>query len=131
MAYKKEEMIKQSLEAIETNDLVFIEEIMSFVPFSKATFYNHNLDKLDDITKALGDKKIQIKSRLRKTWAESRSPILQIALYKLLASNEEYQKLIQQKIDHTSKGDSMQPINISVTTAETADQIKKLLGEND
>lgn len=131
MAYKKEDMIKQCLEVIEENDLVFVEEIVSFVPFSKTTFYDKKLNESDDITKALNDKKVSVKAKLRKQWVDSKSPVLQIALYKLLSSPEEYERLIQQKIDHTTQGDKMQPININVTKPETAEKIKKLLSEND
>ena len=132
MAYKKTDMIKQCLKAIEENDLVFIEEIIAFVPFNRATFYNHNLDKLDTIKKALDDNRIKIKVGLRKNWRESKSPALQIALYRLLATESEYDRLILQKVDHTSKGESLRPLEISVDSPETKDELNQLInGESD
>ena len=115
MAYKKDDMIKQCLEAIEEHDLIFVEEIITFVPFGKTTFYEHKLNESDIIKKALDDSRIKTKSVLRKNWRESKSPVLQIALYKLLATPEEYDRLIQQKIDHTSDGE---PIGFSIEIAD-------------
>ena len=127
MAYKKADMIKQSLEAIKENDLVFVDEIIAFVPFSKATFYNHDLDKLDSIKKALEDNRIKIKAGLRKEWRTSKHPVLQIALYRLLADEDEYDRLILQKVDHTSKGESLRPLEISVDSPETKDELNSLI----
>ena len=127
MAYKKADMIKQSLEAIKENDLVFVDEIIAFVPFSKATFYNHDLDKLDSIKKALEDNRIKIKAGLRKEWRTSKHPVLQIALYRLLADEDEYDRLILQKVDHTSKGESLRPLEISVDSPETKDELNLLI----
>ena len=127
MAYKKADMIKQSLEAIKENTLVFVEEIIAFVPFGKATFYNHNLDKLDDIKKELDNNRIRTKAGLRKNWRESKSPALQIALYRLLATESEYDRLVLQKVDHSSKGESIRPIEISVDSPETKDELTRLI----
>jgi len=127
MAYNKTDMVKQSLKAIEENDLVFIDEIISFVPFSRATFYNNGLDKLDNIKKALNDNRVKIKAGLRKDWRISKHPVLQIALYRLLATDDEYERLILQKFDHTSRGESMKPVNINVTSPKIADEIKQII----
>lgn len=89
MALKTEEMVKQCLEVIKKHRLIFIEEIISFVPFSKQTFYNHELDDVDEIKGALEDNKVQIKNGLRAKWYKSDNPTVQIALYKLTADENE------------------------------------------
>ena len=127
MAYKKTDMIKQSLEAIKENNLVFVEEIIAFVPFSQATFYNHKLEQLEEIKKALDNNRIRTKAGLRKNWRESKSPALQIALYRLLATESEYDRLVLQKVDHSSKGESIRPIEISVDSPETKDELTRLI----
>ena len=127
MAYKKADMIKQSLEAIKENDLVFVDEIIAFVPFGKNSFYNYKLNEVNEITKALDDNRIKIKQELRKNWRSSKSPALQIALYKLLATEQEYERLIQQKIDYTSKGESIRPIEVNVDSQETKDELNQLI----
>jgi len=106
MAYKTPDMIKKCLEVIRGDkSIVFIEDIIVSVPFSKATFYNYKLDELDDIKEALEANKIKTKNTLRKSWAISKSPVLQIALYKLIATDEEYDRLNTQKLDHSNKGE--------------------------
>ena len=127
MAYKKADIIKQSLKVIKENELVFIEEIITFVAFNRATFYNHGLDKLDTIKKALADNRIKIKAGLRKDWRKSKQPVLQIALYRLLATEIEYDRLILQKVDHTSKGESVKPMNVIVDSLETSEVLKQLI----
>ncbi len=127
MAYKKADMIKQSLKAIKENELVFVEEIITFVPFSKTIFYDRKLNESDSIKKALADNRIKIKAGLRKDWRTSKHPVLQIALYRLLATESEYDRLILQKVDHTSKGESVKPMNIIVDSTETADTLKQLI----
>jgi len=118
MAHKKEDMIKLSLDAIKDNNLVFVTEIFAFVPFSQATFYNHKLEGLESIKKALDDNRVTTKAGMRKEWLKSTNATLQIALYKLLATNEEYDRLIQQKIDHTSDGEAM-GFTIGIVDAST------------
>lgn len=105
MAYKKQEMIDQAVEAIREHELIFIDEIFAFVPWSKATFYAKNLDKSDTVKKALNDVKIAAKSHLRKTWRHSDNPSLQIALYKLIGTDEEVQKLNGSKQEHKVSGE--------------------------
>lgn len=105
MAYKKQDMIEQAVKAIEENDLIFIDEIFAFVPYSKATFYDKKLDESDTIKKAITESKIKTKSHLRKQWRKSDNPSLQIALYKLIGSDEEAEKLngTKQKHEHTGE----------------------------
>lgn len=104
MAYKTADMIEQSLKVIKDNNLIFIDEIFAYVPFSSATFYNHKLEKLESLKKELGKNRIKTKQKLRKKWSESNAPALQIALYRLLATDKEYDRLIMQKFDHTTAG---------------------------
>ena len=127
MAYKKADMVRQSLTAIKENDLVFVDEIIAFVPFSEKTFYNHKLQELQDIKKALNDNRIKIKAGLRKDWRTSKHPVLQIALYRLLATESEYDRLILQKVDHTSKGESVKPMNVIVDSTETGEVFQKIM----
>ena len=140
MAYKKQEMIDQAIDAIQENELIFIEEIFAFVPYSKATFYAKKLDESDTIKKALNDVKISTKSHLRKTWRKSDNPSLQIALYKLIGTDEETEKLngSKQKHEHSGKVDNthsirlefaQSPVPIDVTdelSIEDQEHLKKL-----
>ena len=92
-------MIKQCVKAIEDNSLMFIEEIIAFVPFSRATFYNHELDKLDIIKDATDHNKIKEKVRQKNYWKDSDNATLRVAFYKLIGTEEEYLRLANAKIE--------------------------------
>jgi hypothetical protein len=93
MAYDTEEMIKDCLKAIKDNNLIFIGDIFAYTAFTKATFYNHKLDELDDIKRALSKNRINMKVDMRDKWYKSDNPTLQIGLMKLIADDEEAHRL--------------------------------------
>ena len=103
MAYNKDEIIKQCYEIIEKESIVFISELVAYLPISNATFYNWHLDKLDGIKDALESSKVKAKASIRKMWATSESPTHSITLYKLLAEEEELRRLSS---SHTPKEDA-------------------------
>ena len=88
-AYNTEELLRQSLEAIEKHKLVFIDDISTYLPCSRATFYNHQLDKVDAIKDSLVKNRVELKVAMRDKWFKSDSPPLQIALMKLISSDDE------------------------------------------
>ena len=98
MAYKTSELEAKALEVIQKNRLVFIHEVASFMNISRQTFYTYGLDKLDSIKDALDLNKETIKAGLRKKWYESDNATVQIALYKLIGTDEESDRINSQKI---------------------------------
>jgi hypothetical protein len=110
MAYNTEELEKQSLEAIEKYKLFFIEDIVSYLPCSAATFYNHELEKLETIKDALTKVKTEIKVSMRSKWYKSENATLQMGLMKLIGSDDERKRLSQTHSDITTDG---KPITIS------------------
>jgi hypothetical protein len=127
MAYNTQNMVSQCFEVIKEKKLIWIEEIFAFVPFCKATFYNKKLDELDSIKKALEDNRIEMKAVMRVKWLVSDNPTLQLALYRLIATPEEFDRLNVQRINHTSKGESMRTIEIHVDSKEEAEEYKSLI----
>jgi hypothetical protein len=110
MKYNKEKLFQQAKEAVLKNNLIFIEEIVSFLPCSKQTFYEYfpsGSDELDEIKAIIEDNSVTIKSGLRNKWYESENPTLQIALYRLTSRDDEHKKLNQSYIDHTSKNEKI------------------------
>ena len=70
---------------------------------SRATAYNHNLDKLYSIKEAISlNKRKGVTSMLSK-WVKSENPTLQIAAMRMICDSEERQKLNQQYVDIRSK----------------------------
>ena len=111
MAYDKAKLYEQAKEAIEKNNLFFIEDIVAFIPCTKPTFYDYfpvDSDELNDLKERLDQNKIKTKSGIRaKLWKSEKAAEL-LALYRLIATAEEHQKLNQSYIDHTSKGDKIE-----------------------
>lgn len=108
MAYKTDELREKALAAIKKYSLVFIEDVVSYLPCSKPTFYDHKLNESDDIKSALEKNRISDKVRMRKKWRDSDNATLQIAYYKMIATEEEFKRLTGQNVDHTSKGERME-----------------------
>ena len=116
MAYKKADMINKCLKVIEKDDLVFIEQIITKVPFSSKTFYNHNLHEVQDIKDLLENNKTGRKEHLMNLWLVSDNATLQIALFKLLGTDEQYKRLAnaRQEIDQTNKNHhTVEYVNVS------------------
>jgi hypothetical protein len=111
MAYDKAKLYEQAKEAIEKNNLFFIEDIVAFIPCSKQTFYDYfpvDSDEMDTLKEMLEQNKIKTKSGIRaKLWKSEKAAEL-LALYRLIATPEEHQKLNQSYIDHTSKGEKIE-----------------------
>lgn len=107
MAYKTEELLKKAIEAIKEYDLIFIEEVVSFLPCSKPTLYKHKLDEVNELKELLEKNRINTKIFLRNKWRNSDNATLQMALYKLLASEAERKALAMEYHDHSSGGEKI------------------------
>ena len=93
MAYSTKELEKQILKAIKDNNLMFFDDIQAYVEPSNKTLYNHKLQELQTIKSLLAINRIKTKIELKKKWRKSDNPTLQIALYKLIGTYEEYMAL--------------------------------------
>ena len=111
MAYDKTKLYEQAKEAIEKNNLFFIEDIVAFIPCGRTWFYENfkdGTDEMDTLKEMLEQNKIKTKSGIRaKLWKSEKAAEL-LALYRLIATPEEHQKLNQSYIDHTSKGEKIE-----------------------
>ena len=87
--YTTEELKKLTIKAIKEHSLIDITEACTYLPVARATFYNHKLDKCDDIKELINKNKVNIKATLRKKWLENDNATTQIALYKLAGTSEE------------------------------------------
>lgn len=104
-------IFEQAKEAIEKNNLFDVKEIVAFIPCCRSTFYSFfpdGSDKLDTIKGMLDSNKIRTKSEIRAKLKKSDKAAELLALYRLIATPEEHQKLNQSYIDHTSKGDKIE-----------------------
>ena len=110
MAYDKNKIYEQAKQQIIKHNLFFVEDIVAFLPCDKTTFYKFfpkESNELNTLKDLLDDNKIKTKSSIRaKLWKSNKASEL-LALYRLIATPEEHQKLNQSYIDHTSKGEQI------------------------
>ena len=116
MAYNKEEIISKALTAIEDEECVTIEEVLLFLPCGKTWFYAEGLNEVNEIKEAIEAQKTKIKKKLRRNWRNSDNATLQIAEFKLISTDEERDKLNQQKVttDNTHSFKDKPSINLIV-----------------
>ena len=102
MAYDRVKIFEKAKEVIVKNKLIFIEDIVAFLPISKPTFYQYfpvNSSEFNELKELLEVNSTTIKVSLRSKWYNSNAPALQMALYKLTATPEEHKKLSMQYIE--------------------------------
>jgi len=96
MAYDKEKIFSDAKQLIEDENLYFIEDIVSLLPLTKPTFYEFfqvDSNELNELKGMLDKNRVSAKSQMRKKWKDAEAPALQIALMKLICTDEEAHRL--------------------------------------
>ena len=115
MAYDKNEIFEKAKQAIKENTLYFIEDVVAFLPIVKVTFYDYfpiDSNEMNDIKELLDNNKITTKVKLRKKLGEGDKAAEILALYKLIATEDERKALSMQHVDHTTKGEQINVISL-------------------
>ena len=103
MAYDTKELIDQALKAIKEHNLYFNSDVISMLPCSNRTYYDHNLHECNDIKKELEKNRIFAKIEMRKKWLASDNATMQMGLMKLLSEDEELRKLAMEYREHSGE----------------------------
>jgi hypothetical protein len=117
MAYDRKKIFEQAKEVILKNKLFFIEDIVSFLPCDKTTFYRFfevDSNEYNELKDLLETNRVTLKVSMRSKWYTSNAPALQMALMKLIATPEELKKLSMQFVEseNTNKNEiSIKPID--------------------
>lgn len=96
MATDKEKIYELAIQVIEEKRPIWIEELISFLPISKPTFYAYfpiGSNEINDIKDRIDRCKCETKNQLRYKWLKTDNATLQLALYKLIATKEEREAL--------------------------------------
>lgn len=128
MAYDKETLYQQAIKAIQENSLYFIEDIIALLPCSKPTFYDHfpvNSDEFNKLKDMIEVNKIAQKVKMRKKWGDSDNATLQMALMKLIATDDERKRLAVSYIESKTTQANVDLSNL------TTDEILNILKEDD
>lgn len=115
MTYDKEDIYDKAIKAISDNTLYFIEDVVAFLPIGKTTFYSYfqvDSNEMNDIKELLDNNKITTKVKLRKKLSEGEKAAEILALYKLIATEDERRALSMQHVDHTTKGEKINIISL-------------------
>ena len=117
---EKKKMIREMVAIIEKHKLVFFDHIFGYYYGCRKTkAVHHKLNESTEIKEALDANKAKAQGFQINKWLASDNATLQIAAFKLMATDEEREKLNQSSIDITSKGKEIktEPLVIEVVTA--------------
>ena len=111
------------LEIIKKNNLFVISDIFAFYTgIQSAQFYNLELEKSENIKKAIDDNKIKTKQSMKNKWYKSDNPTLQMGLMKMLGTEEEAHRLNGSKTEN--KNDNKNEVSINKSTIDFLDKLK-------
>jgi len=105
MAYETEDLKEKAIDAIKKHNLFFIEDVVAFLPCNTKTFYNHGLHELPELKELLENNRITVKLKLRKKWESSDNATLQMALMKLICTDDERKRLSMEYKEEEHKGE--------------------------
>ena len=110
MAYDVDMLYEDSLKIVEREDVVFIHELVDYLPCVRSTFYEifgQHPDKSDNIKKLIDRNKTKKKKKLRDDMELDGRSSERIFLYKLLANEDELKAVNGHYVDHSNKDGSM------------------------
>jgi hypothetical protein len=112
MAFKRKDIFEQSKVLIEQNKLIFVADLIALLPCSESTFYNffpNDSKELNELRDLINNNRVTLKVSMRNKWYKSEAPVLQLSLYKLIATPDELKALSMQHTDITTQGKEIQP----------------------
>jgi hypothetical protein len=128
MAYDTETLYQQAIKAIQENNLYFIEDIITLLPCSKPTFYDHfpvNSNQFNNLKEMIEMNKVAQKVKMRKKWGDSDNATLQMALMKLISTDDERKRLAVSYVESKTT-----QTNVDLSGLST-DDILNILKEGD
>jgi ACT domain-containing protein len=129
MAMDKNMKLHKAREVIEKHKLFFIEDVCAFIGISKDTFYRWwpgHSPQYKEIAEMLERNKIETKASIRLKLYQSKKAGELLALYKLIATDEERRMLSMNYHDHTSRGEKIStPVDLSKLPDNVLEEILK------
>mgnify|MGYP006945374618 FL=1 len=112
MAYDRNKIFKQAQDVIREHNLFFIDDILSWLPFDKTTFYRFfptEFNEYNTLKKLLEDNKVRMKTSIRAKLYKGKGADL-IALYKMICSDEERKAIAMVNKTDLTSGD--EPLSV-------------------
>jgi len=123
--YEEQDIFDKSAKLIEDKGLIFISDVIAFLPCNTSTFYllfpagSEGMEKLKELLMA---NKVNQKVSMRKKWLDSDNATLQMGLYKLIGSEEERKRLSQTYQDVTTKGEKVAGDTVEIVIKDFSDE---------
>ena len=134
MAYDRKKIFEQAKEMIVKHKLFFADDIVAFLPCSKSSFYEFypdGSDELDELKELLNVNRTTLKVSMRSKWYTSNAPALQMALMKLICTDDERKMLSMTHTDVTTNGEKLTPpIDLTNLTDEHLRTLAKIKSES-
>lgn len=128
MAYSRKKLYEQAMQVIEERNLFFIEDVVAFLPCEKSTFYAKfppNSDEMNAVKRALETNKVRTKSAIRHRLYNMDNPTAQIALYRMIATQEERDAISMNRTDITSGGKELNREPLTIEVIDSRSQIEQ------
>jgi len=113
--FNKKKIFKQALDVIKEKQCLTIEEVVSFLPCSKTTFYDFfpaTSEESEAVKDAIGVNCVKATGAMIRNWIKSDAPpALQMGAMKILGTEEQAHRLNGSKMETTLKGDAEHPIS--------------------
>ena len=132
MAYDTKELYDKAIESINKHNLFFIEDVIAYLGIAKSTYYEHFPEESNEsnaIKELIEKNKVVQKVSLRKKWKDSESAALQLALYKIIGTDEEAHRLNGTKQEVQQKTINQPSIDYSKYTDEELKHLEQLLAK--
>lgn len=113
MSQNREQIYLQAIELCKDKQkmVVFIEDLIVYLPISKPTFYDYyppDSNELNAIKALINENKVNMKVSIRaKLHKGDGGGAGLLALYKLICTDDERKKLSMTHVDHTTKGNAL------------------------
>ncbi len=108
---EKEKILQKAIKVAKDKKLFFMHYVSAYLPISSKTFYVWKCHESQELKDILEENTILKKTKMLTKWEDTNNATLQIALFKLLATEEEREILADNR---TIKLEDMPEIKISV-----------------
>jgi len=106
MAYDTDKLYEQALKDIEENTLFFVSDVYAYLGISHDSFYRFfptGSERYETIKERLNKNAMRTKVSIRSKLHQSKAPAGLLALYKLLATNDERKALAMEYREHSGE----------------------------
>ena len=126
MAFDKKKIYEQGLSLAKEKKCFSVLDVHTLLPCSESTFYAFFPDgseELENIKEVINKNRVEIKTAMRSKWFKSDNATLQVALMKLICTDEEAHRLngSKQEIKTTELQPIFKQLDLSVTEDNSTD----------